>query len=91
MRSRIVALLVMAVMMVMMVVLGAMAGSALAVPPQQNEHNCYGYNNSRATQGLPAPTPTPLTGHPGNEVSAFQQGAREEFANCGANEGGSNF
>ena len=87
--KRIVLLVTVALVLAMLFV--AMAGSALAVPPEQNEHNCYGYNNSRATQGLPAPTPTPVSGHPGNENSAFQQGAREEFANCGANEGGSNF
>jgi hypothetical protein len=74
--------LVMAAMMVVSV-----AGVALAVPPEQNEHNCYGYNNSRAAQGEPVPPPTPVAEHPGNETAAFQQGAREEFANCGANEG----
>ena len=72
-------------MAAMMVV--AVAGVALAVPPEQNEHNCYGYNNSRAAQGEPIPPPTPVAEHPGNETAAFQQGAREEFANCGANEG----
>src|SRR5918993_335136 len=74
--------LVMAAMM-----MAAMAGAALAAPPQQNEHNCYGSGSSRAAQGQPSPTPTPVSGHPGNEVAEFQQGAREEFANCGANEG----
>ena len=84
MRRRIVVLLAMAVMLVVLVVL---ALPALAVPPQQNEHNCYRYGNSRATQGQPSPTPTPVSGHPGNEQAEFQQGAREELANCGANEG----
>jgi hypothetical protein len=84
MRRRIVVLLAMAVMLVVLVVL---AVPALAVPPQQNEHNCYGHGSSRAAQGQPSPTPTPVSGHPGNEVAEFQQGAREEFANCGANEG----
>jgi hypothetical protein len=32
--------------------------------------------------------PEPVSGHPGNETADFQQGAREELANCGANEGG---
>jgi hypothetical protein len=73
------------IMMAMMVV--AVAGVALAVPPEQNEHNCYGYNNSRAVQGEPITPPTPVAEHPGNESAAFQQGAREQFANCGANEG----
>jgi hypothetical protein len=81
MRGRIVALLAMVVMLVVLAV------PALAVPPQQNEHNCYGYGSSRAAQGQPSPTPTPVSGHPGNEVAEFQQGAREELANCGANEG----
>jgi hypothetical protein len=74
------------VAMVMMLVV-MMAVPALAVPPEQNEHNCYGYNNSRGVQGEPIPPPTPVAEHPGNEEAAFQQGAREEFANCGANEG----
>jgi hypothetical protein len=87
MRRRITVLLAMVMLAMMM----AMAGAALAVPPQLNEHNCYGYFNSRATQGLPGPSPTPVSGHPGNEHSALQQGAREEFASCGANQGGSNF
>jgi hypothetical protein len=73
-----------ALIMAMMV---AVAGVALAVPPEQNEHNCYGYNNSRAVQGEPITPPTPVAEHPGNETAAFQQGAREQFANCGANEG----
>ncbi len=64
-----------------------MAGAALAVPQEQNEHNCYGYNNSRAAHGEPIPPPTPVAEHPGNETAALQQGAREQFANCGANEG----
>jgi hypothetical protein len=68
----------------MMVV--AVAGGALAVPLEQNEHNCYGYKNSRAVQGEPI-FPTPVAEHPGNETAAFQQGAREQFANCGANQG----
>jgi hypothetical protein len=78
-------LTVASIMATMMVV--AVAGVALAVPPEQNEHNCYGYNNSRAVQGEPITPPTPVAEHPGNETAAFQQGAREEFANCGANEG----
>jgi hypothetical protein len=78
-------LTVASIMATMMVV--AVAGVALAVPPEQNEHNCYGYNNSRAVQGEPITPPTPVAGHPGNETAAFQQGAREQFANCGANEG----
>jgi hypothetical protein len=73
--------------LVMMVVLVVLAVPALAVPPQQNEHNCYGYGSSRAAQDQPSPTPTPVSGHPGNEVAEFQQGARDELANCGANEG----
>ena len=85
MRRIILFLTVALIMAAMMVV--AVAGVALAVPPEQNEHNCYGYNNSRAAQGEPIPPPTPVAEHPGNETAAFQQGAREEFANCGANEG----
>ena len=83
--KRIILLVTVALVMAMMVV--AVAGAALAVPPEQNEHNCYGYNNSRAVHGEPIPPPTPVAEHPGNETAAFQQGAREEFANCGANEG----
>jgi hypothetical protein len=82
--KRIVLLVTVALVLAMLFV--AMAGAALAVPPEQNEHNCYGYNNSRASQGEPI-FPTPVAEHPGNETAAFQQGAREEFANCGANEG----
>ena len=85
MRRIILFLTVALIMAAMMVV--AVAGVALAVPPEQNEHNCYGYNNSRAVQGEPIVPPTPVAEHPGNETAAFQQGAREEFANCGANEG----
>jgi hypothetical protein len=70
-----------------MAMLVAVAGVALAVPPEQNEHNCYGNNNSRGVQGEPIPPPTPVAEHPGNEKAAFQQGAREQFANCGDNEG----
>jgi|ERR671916_1390654 hypothetical protein len=70
-----------------LVVMVVMAVPALAVPPEQNEHNCYGYSNSRGVQGEPIPPPTPVAEHPGNEVAEFQQGAREQFANCGANEG----
>ena len=80
MRKRLLVLL-MAVMMVVM-----SATPAMAVPPEQNEHNCYGYNASRAAHGEPI-FPTPVAEHPGNETAALQQGAREEFANCGANEG----
>ena len=83
--KRIVLLVTVALVLAMLFV--AMAGAALAVPPEQNEHNCYGYNNSRAAQGEPIPPPTPVAEHPGNETAAFQQGAREQFANCGANEG----
>ncbi len=83
---RIILLLTVALIMAAMMVV-AVAGVALAVPPEQNEHNCYGYNNSRAVQGEPIVPPTPVAEHPGNETAAFQQGAREEFANCGANEG----
>jgi hypothetical protein len=83
---RIILLLTVALVMAAMMVV-AVAGVALAVPPEQNEHNCYGYNNSRAAQGEPIPPPTPVAEHPGNETAAFQQGAREQFANCGANEG----
>ena len=83
--KRIVLLVTVALVLAMLFV--AMAGAALAVPPEQNEHNCYGYNNSRGVQGEPIPPPTPVAEHPGNETAAFQQGAREEFANCGANEG----
>ena len=36
-------------------------------------------------QGEPITPPTPVAEHPGNETAAFQQGAREQFANCGAN------
>jgi hypothetical protein len=85
--KRIMMMLTVALIMAAMMVV-AVAGVALAVPPEQNEHNCYGYNNSRAAQGEPIPPPTPVAEHPGNETAAFQQGAREEFANCGANEGG---
>ena len=85
MRRIILFLTVALIMAAMMVV--AVAGVALAVPPEQNDHNCYGYNNSRAVHGEPIPPPTPVAEHPGNETAAFQQGAREEFANCGANEG----
>ena len=85
MRRIILFLTVALIMAAMMVV--AVAGVALAVPPEQNEHNCYGYNNSRAVQGEPIVPPTPVAEHPGNEVAEFQQGAREELANCGANEG----
>jgi hypothetical protein len=70
-----------------LVVMVVMVVPALAVPPEQNEHNCYGYSNSRGVQGEPIPPPTPVAEHPGNEVAEFQQGAREQFANCGANEG----
>ena len=87
--KRIALLVTVALVMAMMVV--AMAGAALAVPPQQNDHNCYGYSASSFAHGQDVPAPTPVSGHPGNEVSAFQQGAREELANCGANQGGSNF
>ena len=83
---RIILLLTVALVMAAMMVV-AVAGVALAVPPEQNEHNCYGYNNSRAVQGEPITPPTPVAEHPGNETAAFQQGAREQFANCGANEG----
>ncbi len=84
--KRILLLATMALVMAAMIL--AMAGAALAVPPEQNEHNCYGYNNSRAVQGEPIPIfPTPVAEHPGNETAAFQQGAREQFANCGANQG----
>ena len=83
---RIILLLTVALVMAAMMVV-AVAGVALAVPPEQNEHNCYGYNNSRAAQGEPIPPPTPVAEHPGNETAAFQQGAREQFANCGDNQG----
>jgi hypothetical protein len=83
---RIILFLTVALIMAAMMVV-AVAGVALAVPPEQNEHNCYGYNNSRAVQGEPITPPTPVAEHPGNESAAFQQGAREQFANCGANEG----
>ena len=83
---RIILLLTVAFIMAAMMVV-AVAGVALAVPPEQNEHNCYGYDNSRAAQGEPIPPPTPVAEHPGNETAAFQQGAREQLANCGANEG----
>jgi hypothetical protein len=83
---RIILFLTVALIMAAMMVV-AVAGVALAVPPEQNEHNCYGYSNSRAVQGEPITPPTPVAEHPGNETAAFQQGAREEFANCGANEG----
>jgi hypothetical protein len=75
-------------LVVMMLVV--MAGAALAVPPQ-NGHACYGANVYGFTHGEDVPVPEPVSGHPGNETAAFQQGAREELANCGANEGGSNF
>jgi hypothetical protein len=71
----------------LMLVLLAMSGAALAVPPQQNAHNCYGYSLSRALHGEDIPPPTPVAEHPGNENAALQQGAREQFANCGANQG----
>ena len=74
-----------------LLIMAMSAAPALAVPPQQNEHNCYGYSSSRAPQGEDVAEPTPVSGRPGNEISAFPQGAREEFANCGANRGGSNF
>ena len=77
---------VLAAVLVMAMMFVAMAGAALAVPPEQNAHNCYGYNNSRAVHGEPI-FPTPVAEHPGNEIAAFQQGAREQFANCGANQG----
>jgi hypothetical protein len=77
--------------MLLVLMLTAMAGAALAVPPQQNAHNCYGYFLSRALHGEDILPPTPVSGRPGNEISALQQGAREQFANCGANQGGSHF
>ncbi len=86
---RIVLLVTVALVMAMMIV--AMAGAALAVPPQQNEHNCYGHAASSAAHGQPVTEITPEEGRPGNEVSAFQQGAREQLANCGGNQGGSHF
>ena len=85
MMRRILVLVTMGLVMAAMMV--AMAGAALAVPPQQNAHNCYGYLLSRALHGEDIPPPTPVSGHPGNEVAELQQGAREQFANCGANEG----
>jgi hypothetical protein len=81
-------------LVVLLMALGLLVMSAapvLAVPPQENEHNCYGYSGSRAAQGEDVAGPTPVSGRPGNEISAFQQGAREEFANCGANRGGARF
>ncbi len=41
-RKRLAVLVATAMLLVMM----AMAGAALAVPPQQNEHNCYGASTS---------------------------------------------
>ncbi len=73
-----------------LVVMMATAGAALAVPPQ-NGHACYGANVYGFLHGENVIMPEPVSGHPGNEVSALQQGAREELANCGANQGGSHF
>jgi hypothetical protein len=75
------------VVLVMAAMTAAMAGAALAVPPQ-NGHACYGANVYGFTHGEDVPVPEPVSGHPGNETADFQQGAREELANCGANEGG---
>jgi hypothetical protein len=88
MRRRIVALLAMAVMTLGM--LAAVAGVALAVPPQ-NGHACYGSDVYSFLHGGDSITPEPVSGHPGNETAAVQQFFREELANCGANQGGSHF
>ena len=87
-RKRVSVLLMAALMGVMVL---SIAGAALAVPAQQNEHNCYGYSASSFAHGQFVTEITPVEGRPGNEVSAFQQGAREQLANCGANQGGSHF
>ena len=88
MRKRIVVLLSMAAMMATM--MAAMALPALAVPPQ-NGHACYGADVYSFLHGGESITPEPVSGHPGNETAADQQFFREELANCGANQGGSNF
>ena len=84
----------------MLLVMMAMPGAALAVPPQQNEHNCYGATTSyygaevhafRNPQnvGLPYNHYGPLVrdiahSYPG-AVGAGQRDLREALANCGAN------
>jgi len=83
---RILTVVVVALVMAAMM-MAAMAGAALAVPPN-NGHACYGANVYGFNHGEDVPLPEPVSGHPGNETSDFQQGAREELANCGANEGG---
>jgi hypothetical protein len=83
---RIMLLVTVALVMTAMM-MAAMAGAALAVPPH-NGHACYGANVYGFTHGEDVPEPEPVSGHPGNETAAFQQGTREELANCGANEGG---
>ena len=87
-RRRLAALLTVAVLVVMLLL--AMSGAALAVPPQ-NGHACYGANVYGFLHGEDVTVPEPVSGHPGSETAAFQQGAREELANCGANQGGSHF
>jgi hypothetical protein len=79
-------MLLVTVALVMAAMMAAMAGAALAVPPQ-NGHACYGANVYGFTHGEDVTVPEPVSGHPGNETAAFQQGAREELANCGANQG----
>jgi len=89
-----VAVLVAAAMIVMT------ASPALAVPPQQNEHNCYGATTSYygaevhafrnpENVGLPYNHYGPLVrdiahSSPG-AVGAGQRDLRDELANCGAN------
>ena len=74
MRKRLSVLLMGLLMMVMS------AAPALVAPPQDG-HACYGYEVYSLTHGEDVALPEPVSGHPGNEQSAFQQGAREELAN----------
>jgi hypothetical protein len=87
-RRRLALVLTTTMLVVMMLV--AMAGAALAVPPQ-NGHACYGSDVYSFLHGGNSITPEPVSGHPGNETADDQQFFREELANCGANQGGSNF
>ena len=53
------------VVLVMAAMTAAMAGAALAVPPQ-NGHACYGANVYGFTHGEDVTVPEPVSGHPGN-------------------------
>lgn len=82
--------LLVTVALVMAAMMAAMALPALAVPPE-NGHACYGADVYSFLHGGESITPEPVSGHPGSETADVQQFFREELANCGANQGGSNF